>query len=299
MIDFSMCPLGEEHYDGSDEKRCIIYDGSVYMIKMANPMLNSPGEFSLGTVNEDLGSKIFKILGFTAQDTLVGTYNGKPCVACKDMRYSGGVKTTELHPMRWYALNFWEASEFGKIPSLERLHYIWDNHPQLSVIREQAMRAYFQILVVDALLGNFDRHWGNFGYLDNNGDLSVAPVYDCGSSLFPQLAEKDLDSVLKSEEELDMRVFKFPTMALKYTGEGKLKKWPYAEFLNSGIEPGMNEALVDVYSRIDIGSILSCIHSQEGYSDLRKETISRIVQARYDKLLTPAVNRIVEQMYVM
>lgn len=96
-----------------------------------------------------------------------------------------------------------------------------------------------------------------------------------------------------------MRVFKFPTMALKYTGEGKLKKWPYAEFLNSGIEPGMNEALVDVYSRIDIGSILSCIHSQEGYSDLRKETISRIVQARYDKLLTPAVNRIVEQMNVM
>lgn len=41
------------------------------------------------------------------------------------------------------------------------------------------------MIVMDFLLGNEDRHYGNFGFLRNRyGDISVAPLFDFGLGLF-------------------------------------------------------------------------------------------------------------------
>ena len=43
------------------------------------------------------------------------------------------------------------------------------------------------MFIVDAFLGNFDRHNGNWGILvdECKKTAEIAPVYDCGSCLYP------------------------------------------------------------------------------------------------------------------
>lgn len=50
---------------------------------------------------------------------------------------------------------------------------------------------FWNMFIVDAFIGNWDRHNGNWGFLYNisTDEITLAPVYDCGSSLYPQADE--------------------------------------------------------------------------------------------------------------
>ena len=39
---------------------------------------------------------------------------------------------------------------------------------------------FWDLFVVDALIGNTDRHFGNWGFIKKDDIISFAPVYDCG-----------------------------------------------------------------------------------------------------------------------
>lgn len=58
------------------------------------------------------------------------------------------------------------------------------------------------------LLGNFDRHNGNWGFLLNNefGRAKTAPIYDCGSCLFPEMDEQLKNNVMSIKAELENRL---------------------------------------------------------------------------------------------
>ena len=40
---------------------------------------------------------------------------------------------------------------------------------------------------MDALLGNFDRHGANWGFIKEDNKYTIAPIFDNGSCLFPNL----------------------------------------------------------------------------------------------------------------
>jgi len=73
------------------------------------------------------------------------------------------------------------------------------------------------MFITDALLGNFDRHNGNWGFLADMKEekTSIAPVYVCGSCLYPQMDEQGMKSIFKDEAEIEKRIFVFPTSAIK------------------------------------------------------------------------------------
>lgn len=50
---------------------------------------------------------------------------------------------------------------------------------------------FWNVFIIDALIGNWDRHNGNWGFLYNTAtdEIAIAPVYDCGSCLYPQADE--------------------------------------------------------------------------------------------------------------
>ena len=59
------------------------------------------------------------------------------------------------------------------------------------LIPPEELRGFFwDMFIADALLGNFDRHNGNWGILVDEAKRTaeIAPIYDCGSCLYPQLA---------------------------------------------------------------------------------------------------------------
>lgn len=65
------------------------------------------------------------------------------------------------------------------------------------------------MFIVDAFIGNWDRHNGNWGFLydTNTDEVTLAPVYDCGSSLYPQADEEMMHEILNNKNELNHRVF--------------------------------------------------------------------------------------------
>mgnify|MGYP000725991490 CR=1 FL=1 len=54
--------------------------------------------------------------------------------------------------------------------------------------------------LIDAWIGNFDRHGSNWGFLKKNNRYRMAPVYDNGSSLFPRLnTDEKLLKIMESK----------------------------------------------------------------------------------------------------
>jgi hypothetical protein len=86
----------------------------------------------------------------------------------------------------------------------------------LNAIKEQQILSpleleefFWNMFVGDVLLGNFDRHNGNWGFLVNAklGEVKIAPVFDCGSCLYPQIQENMMGNVLNNRKEIDDRIF--------------------------------------------------------------------------------------------
>ena len=67
------------------------------------------------------------------------------------------------------------------------------------------------MFIVDALIGNWDRHNGNWGFLyDAHTDrMTLAPSFDCGSSLYPQADEEIMQAVLTDKRNLTSVSMKF------------------------------------------------------------------------------------------
>ena len=65
--------------------------------------------------------------------------------------------------------------------------------------------------VLDSFLGNFDRHGGNWGFVVNAKEKysKFSPIYDCGSCLYPQMSDKEMDKILNDKKEIEARIFLF------------------------------------------------------------------------------------------
>ena len=152
------------------------------------------------------------------------------------------------------------------------------------------MEHFWNVFVMDAFLGNFDRHNGNWGFLYDqvSQKASIAPVYDCGSCLLPQADEQVMQTVLENEDELNARVFRFPTSALKQND----KKINYFDFLTSTVDTDCIAALKRVYPRINMAEINFFVDEVPYLTKLQREFYKAYLKARYELILQPAYSRI-------
>lgn len=85
---------------------------------------------------------------------------------------------------------------------------------------KETISMFWRIYIMDALLGNFDRHGANWGFIKENNRYSLAPVFDNGSCLFPNLVDEvEMQQIMESEEETDKRIYKFPTSQVRLNGK--------------------------------------------------------------------------------
>ena len=292
MIDFTNCPVNIYRYYGgrNGNKICISYDHELYMLKFSPAgKENMDASYTNGCISEHLGSSIFNIIGIEAQKTLLGRYaaNGKEkiVVACRDfveddyrLMLFGELKNACI-----------ETSRDGFGTDLEEV---------LTAIEEQQLvdpvflsEFFWDMFVVDAYLGNFDRHNGNWGFLINEkrGSVKMAPVFDCGSCLYPQLDEKNMMRVMNSPEEIEKRIYVFPNSALRY----KNKKINYLNFMSSGQSEGCNHAIRRIAPVIDENhdKVLSFIDEQPN------ELVSRVQKDFYKLMLAERKEKIVDYAY--
>ena len=283
MIDFTDLPRRKKTYAGANgSKIAVIYNDALYMLKFPGAArLNQELSYANGCISEYLGSRIFALAGIPAQETLLGTFriNGKEkiVVACKDFTSAGWVLQdfTSLKNTVLSSESNGTGTELSDI--LEAIE------SQTMVDPEQLLRHFWDMFIVDALIGNWDRHNGNWGFLYNSttDEIQIAPVFDCGSCLYPQADEAIMQAVLDDPAERDLRIFDRPLSAIREKGQ----KLNYFDFISSLKNPACNAALKRIVPKIQLQDLRALIDSTPFLSSLQKEFYCTMLSERKEKIL--------------
>lgn len=283
-IDFSNAPVNRfRMYGGkSGNKIGIKFQGENYMLKFPpKPAKNPEMSYTNGCISEYIACHIFESLGMETQKTLLGTYGDKVTVACKDFT-SEGIVLKDF------------ASLKNTIIETSRDGYGTEISECINTISEQQIMPpekletfFWDMFIGDALLGNFDRHNGNWGFLvdEKEGKVKIAPIYDCGSCLYPQLDNKQMERVMSSRKEIDERIYAFPNSALKENG----KKINYLQFLMGTENKECLNSLQKIGNRIDLWQINKIIDQTPYISDLHRDFLKTIIKERKEKIIDRAV----------
>lgn len=290
MIDFTNLPKKNKTYAGANgSKISVLYNGEQYMLKFpAIARKNQELSYTNGCISEYLGCQIFKSIGIPVQETLLGTYtkNGKEkiVVACKDFT-SVGVVLQDF------------ASLKNTIIDSEHNGYGTELDDILQTLDEQMVfdpyslkKRFWDMFIVDALIGNWDRHNGNWGFLYNveKDTMELAPVYDCGSCLYPQADENIMEATLNDPKERDLRIFSIPLSGIRLNGQ----KIRYFDFLSSLKYEDCNEALKRITPRIDMNEIYNLIDSTPYITELQKTFYKTMLSERKKKILDFSLNKL-------
>lgn len=135
-------------------------------------------------------------------------------------------------------------------------------------------------------------HNGNWGFLINENlrKIEIAPIYDCASCLYPQLEDEQIKEIINNNEEMEARVFIFPTSALKLND----KKINYFEYINSLENEECNKALLRIFPKINIEKINEIIEKTPYISKIRKEFYKKILNMRYEKILKASYEKLIK-----
>ncbi len=274
MLDFTKYPLSGRIYGGSERKLGIFIDQNFYMLKFRKI---TPFGYRYNDISEYLGSHIYQLLGINCQDTYLGYYNNKNVVACKDFLQNN-----------YIFVPFNDVGESTIEEDKEKFQYSYSHI--LSLLRankkltnvKETISTFFDIYIVDALLGNFDRHGSNRGFLKRDNKYTLAPVFDNGSCLYPNMTNEDeMKFVINNEKEIDKRVYEFPTSQIKLNG----KKSSYFKVISSLKFKEMNNALTRIYPCINLEEVFALIDNIDSISEIHKEFYKVMLKARYEKII--------------
>ena len=296
LIDFTDCKIDRHtDYAGSDRKNAIIYNGERYMIKFSErqePKNNYATSCVNNVLSEYIGSHIAGLVGIPTHETLLGTYNGELVVACKNFLKIGET----LHEFSWYLRNQYDSSDIKRTPTLSQIYDTIKTHPDLSQIKQIAIDRYWDTFVVDALIGNFDRHAGNWGYIIGIDDtIRPAPIYDCGSCLYSGLSTEQMEKVTSTELSIAKRLFSYPKAAL-FVSENDVKVG-YYDMLSSGYDTACSKAVLRIVPQIDLDDVKGMIGETPCLSRERRHFYETMLECRYQLILKRAYLRVSEDNY--
>lgn len=186
-------------YGGSETKKTCYINGKKYMVKFPDPVRENNKDISYvnNQYSEYISCKIFEQFGIDVQKTdLVKCHiDGKEKIAvmCEDF-----INDDEML-IEFKTLSYSLSTE--KIYTNE-LKDIFDMVKDLDVMtdKNEFEDKFWDIFIVDTLIGNVDRHLGNWGIIAKFNTSKLSPVYDCGSALHPLLSEIKIKELLKNGE---------------------------------------------------------------------------------------------------
>lgn len=283
MIDITNYKQEINNYGGSELKATYIINGEKYMVKMPDPIRKKT--LDLGYMNnqysEYIGCHIFESVGIPVQKTMLVKLNKdgkeKIAVACKDFLNPG----EELIEISNVSLSLSTEKKY-KI-SIEDVYEIINKMSVNYKLDENKLISNFwDMFVVDTLIGNTDRHFGNWGFIKKGDIISFAPVYDCGSSLHPLLSENEQIKLMS-----DSIAFKNSSynIASVYTMNNK-KIFYHEIFKNPPVD--LKEAIKRIVPKINIEKIKEIIASTEGLSKTQKEYYFKDILLRKEEILDKA-----------
>lgn len=286
LIDFTNCKEEINEYKGSEKKKTLIYNNQKYLVKFPDPLRQKNKDLSYinNAFSEYIGSHIFEIIGFKTQKTLLGKYiiNEKEKIVCACEDFTSETKI--LYEFE----NLTNSTMVEKKVDTEIediINVINENENIIDV--QDTIKNFWQMFIVDSLIGNTDRHNGNWGFIKDKitGNVYFSPIYDCGSCLNPLLEDADLQKIDETElKNLALNCYS----CLKENG----KKINYFSYISSMKNNECNNALRFVIDKVDMEKINNMIDEINCISEVRKSFYKSILNKRFD-LLKKAVMKMI------
>ena len=275
MIDFTNAIEEFNNYRGSEKKKTLIYNNKKYLVKFPDPIREKNKNISYinNAFSEYVGSNIFKIIGFKTQNTILGKYEykGKEKIvcACEDFTDDENV----LYEFGNLALS---TNPDKKIETeLNDIMEVIEENQMIDT--EETKKKFWDMFIVDSLIGNTDRHNGNWGFLLNKstGKIEFSPIYDCGSCLNPMLEDEELKKINDTElKNLAINCYS----CIKENG----KKINYMTYIKQMKNEECNNAIKRLFNNINLTEIKKFIDNIECMSEVRKEFYKKIIEQRYN-----------------
>ena len=281
MLDFTKAVEELNSYNGSEKKKTLIYDGKKYLVKFPDPIREKNKNISYinNAFSEYVGSHIFEMSGFVTQNTILGnyTYNGKEKIVCACEDFTN--KDCVLYEFENLALS---VNPDKKIETeLADIMEVIDGIKKISSLslNDNIKEKFWDMFIIDSLIGNTDRHNGNWGILvyPINNKAKFAPIYDCGSCLNPILDDSDLEKMNEVEiKNLAINCYS----CIKENG----KKINYMTYIKQMKNEECNNAIKRIFNNINITEIEKFVDNIECISEVRKNFYKHIMKYRYEIL---------------
>lgn len=283
LIDFTNAKEELNSYKGSEKKKTLIYNNKKYLVKFPDPVREKNKNISYvnNAFSEYIGSNIFKLLGFNTQNTILGIYiyNSKEKIVCACEDFTDNEKT--LYEFENLVLSFNPDKKIDT--DINDIMSILNESSTL-INLEDTIHNFWNIFIIDALIGNTDRHNGNWGFLKSKEKIEFAPIYDCGSCLNPMLNEEEIEKISDKEiKNLALNTYS----CLKEDN----KKINYFEYITSLKNEYCNKSLLEIYPKINLEKIEKLIEDIP-MSDVRKKFYKDIINKRYEEILKVAYNKL-------
>ena len=273
MIDFTNAIEEFNKYKGSEKKKTLIYDSKRYLVKFPDPIREKNKNISYinNAYSEYVGSNIFRIVGFKVQNTILGMYkyngNDKIVCACEDFTD----EENELYEFESIALSSNPDKKIGT--EVEDIMEVIQTN---KMICSDTSKMFWKMFIIDALIGNTDRHNGNWGFLINvkTQKIEFSPIYDCGSCLNPLLEDTEI-------EKLDEIAIKNLAINCYSCLRENGKRINYINYIKKMKNKECNDAIKEIFLDIKINEINKFIDEIEGISNIRKAFYKSIINYRY------------------
>ena len=290
LIDFTNLPTSNKLYAGANgAKRAVIYQGEQYMLKFpAAPSKIRDSSHSNSCIAEYIGCHIFNSVGIRAQETILGVYrkNGteKIVVACKDFT-SPGVVLQDFASLQNSVIDSKHSCY-----STELSDIMQTMEAQTALSPAFLKQHFWNLFIVDALIGNENRSNENWGFLYNTAtdEVIIAPVYGCSRSLYPQADETAIQDALKDQQQ-GLRALLLPLSRIKIN-----QRINYFDFISSLESADCNEALKRILPRINMGEIFRLVDETPFISDLQKQFYKTMLQARKERILDFSMEKLLK-----
>lgn len=165
MVNFTGAVKRNKTYAGANgSKISIVYNNELYMLKFpSKPTRKTDLSYTNSCISEYIGCNIYKSIGIPTQDVILGTYSTKSnretiVVACKDFAIKGLI-IQDFASLKNQVIDF-EGNGYGT--ELTDILSVIDLQTAVDV--KILSDRFWDMFVVDALIGNCNRHNGDWGF---------------------------------------------------------------------------------------------------------------------------------------
>ena len=190
--------------EGADDKYWILKNNQKYLMKDSsfNKRRKQP---SYSPYCEHIASSFINYIGYSA-----AIFENRHVVLCKDIFQ----KDEQFEPFKSLHQSSADTDLANKEYTYEDVLYV------LSTIKNgnttDLLHSFWSMFFIDAILGNRDRHEGNWGFCRKNNRVTFCTLFDLGASLYPDV---DL-SKWASEDFIYERTYNIPASQFRMWRDG-------------------------------------------------------------------------------